>query len=104
LGSKKAAEMRPFLYLFMRLFAVILVAAFVALALLMVGLGVKVLVRKKGEFKRHCASRDPYTGESNGCVCGKRMDARCKSKEKYQPLDVNENMMEEMRCVPARGK
>ena len=60
-------------------------------------LGVKVLVRKKGEFKRHCASRDPYTGESNGCVCGKRMDARCKSKEKYQPLDVNENLMEEMR-------
>ena len=95
--------MRPFLYLFMRLFAVILVAAFVALALLMVGLGVKVLVRKKGEFKRHCASRDPYTGESNGCVCGKRVDDRCNSKEKYQPLDVNQNFMDEIGCVPAQG-
>ena len=87
----------------MRLFAVILVAAFVALALLMVGLGVKVLVRKKGEFKRHCASRDPYTGESNGCVCGKRVDDRCNSKEKYQPLDVNQNFMDEIGCVPAQG-
>ena len=85
----------------MRPFAVILIAAFVALVLLMVGLGVKMLVREKGEFKRHCASRDPYTGESNGCVCGKKVT--CDKKTRYQPLDVNENMMEEMRCVPARG-
>ena len=78
----------------MRLFVVILIAAFVALVLLLIGLGVKMLVRKKGEFKRHCASRDPYTGESGGCVCAN--GTACGKKTRYNPLDVNENTMKEI--------
>ena len=78
----------------MRLFVVILIAAFVALVLLLIGLGVKMLVREKGEFKRHCASRDPYTGESNGCVCSKK--SLCNDKPEYNPLDVNQNLLDEM--------
>ena len=78
----------------MRPFVVIVIAAFVAVALLMLALGIKVLVRRNGEFKRHCANRDPYTGESNGCVCGKNVG--CDKKPQYNPLDVNENMMGEI--------
>lgn len=75
-------------------FVVIAIAAFVAVALLMLGLGIKVVARKNGEFRRHCASRDPYTGETNGCVCGKKV--ACDKKTRYQPLDVNDSMMEEI--------
>ena len=79
----------------MSLFVVILIATFVALVLLLLGLGVKILVRKKGEFKRHCASRDPYTGESNGCICAK--GSLCNDKPAYNPLDVNQNLIDETR-------
>ena len=81
----------------MQLFLVILVAAFAAVAMLMAGLGVKMLLKRNGEFKRRCASRDPYTGESTGCVCGQHRRAACApGKERYQPLDVNQNLMEEI--------
>ncbi|MCR4811560.1 MAG: hypothetical protein K5867_03050 [Bacteroidales bacterium] len=78
----------------MRLFIVIIIAAFVAVGLLMLGLGIKVVTRRNGEFKRHCASRDPYTGESGGCVCAN--GTACGKKTRYNPLDVNENTMKEI--------
>lgn len=82
----------------MQSFFVILVATFIAIAMLMAGLGVKVLLRKRGEFKRHCASRDPYSGKANGCVCDQHRQAACTSdKERYQPLDVNQNLMNEIK-------
>ena len=65
--------------------------------MLMAGLGVKMLLKRNGEFKRHCASHDPYTGESSGCACGKQRQAACThGKERYQPLDVNQTLMEEI--------
>lgn len=73
-----------------------LACALVAVALLMAGLGVKMIFRKHGEFKRHCSGMDPYTGKSAGCVCGKAANAKCKNKERYSPLEVNDNLMEEM--------
>jgi len=60
---------------------------------MMLGLGVKVLFRKHGEFKRHCSSMDPYTGEKGGCVCGRAAKAHCDKEGGYSPLEVNENML-----------
>lgn len=76
--------------LFTLLFAVAIVA------LLILGLGVKMLFLKHGEFKRHCSSMDPYTGKGGGCVCAKSSNVKCKNAEKYSPLEVNNNLMNEM--------
>ena len=65
-------------------------------ALLMAGLGVKMIFKKNGEFKRHCSSMDPYTGKSAGCICAKAANVKCKNVEKYSPLEVNENLMKEI--------
>ena len=86
--------MRHFLFNRMNTFFVTLSATFAAVAALMAGLGVKTLLRKNGEFKRHCAGRDPYSGESSGCACGK--DRFCAERHPYNPLDVNENLMKEL--------
>ena len=64
--------------------------------LLMAGLGVKMIVKKNGEFKRHCSSMDPYTGQGAGCVCAKAANAKCKNAERYSPLEVNDNLMKEI--------
>ena len=65
-------------------------------ALLMAGLGVKMIVKKNGEFKRHCSSMDPYAGQGAGCVCAKAANAKCKNAERYSPLEVNDNLMKEI--------
>ncbi len=79
----------------MKTVLITLVCAFSAVALLMVGLGVKILFKKHGEFKRHCSSMDPYTGERGGCVCGKTANVKCKKKT-YDPLEVNEELRSEL--------
>ena len=61
----------------------------------MVGLGVKMLFKKHGEFKRHCSSMDPYTGKAAGCVCGKAVGDKCKGGKRYSPLEVNEELLRE---------
>ena len=65
-------------------------------AMLMAGLGVKMIVKKNGEFKRHCSSMDPYTGQGAGCVCAKAANAKCTNAERYSPLEVNDNLMKEI--------
>ena len=71
-------------------------------ALMMLGLGVKMIFRKHGEFKRHCSGMDPYTGESAGCICRKAATKgqgsakiKCKESERYSPLEVKENLLSE---------
>lgn len=73
-----------------------LLCAIVITALLIVGLGVKMFFKKKGEFKRHCSGMDPYTGKSSGCVCGKAANTKCKEEKKYSPLEVNGELMKEV--------
>ena len=73
-----------------------LLGALAIVSLLMVGLGVKMIFLKKGEFKRHCSSVDPYTGERSGCVCGKTVMDNCKGAPKYHPLEVNKELMNEI--------
>ncbi len=73
-----------------------LALALTLVALMFIGLGVKMIFKKHGEFKRHCSSMDPYTGKGGGCVCAKAANVKCKNAEKYSPLEVNKNLMEEL--------
>jgi len=67
-----------------------------AVALMFLGLGVKMFFKKNGTFKRHCSSMDPYTGERGGCVCGKAANAKCKHQERYEPLEVNDELRSQL--------
>ena len=49
----------------------ILIVLGIAVALMMAGLGVKMLFRKEKEFKRPCANADPKTGRCANCTCGR---------------------------------
>ena len=77
----------------MNTFLITLLLALAFFALIMLGLGIKMVVKKHGEFKRHCSSMDPYTGKDSGCVCGKAAQKQCGKAERYSPLEVNENML-----------
>ena len=48
-----------------------LVVAVAVLALMMAGLGLKMLMHKEKEFHRPCANADPKTGRCANCTCGK---------------------------------
>jgi len=72
-----------------------LLCAVGVVALMMLGLGIKMVVLKHGEFKRHCSGMDPYTGQHAGCVCGRAANVKCKERERYSPLEVNENLLSE---------
>ena len=56
-----------------------------------------MFLKKNGEFKRRCANVDPYTGDRSNCVCGKRnvLKDKCDSHHKYNPLEVNKELLEE---------
>lgn len=79
----------------MRIVLISILSAFAVVALMMAGLGIKMLVKKHGQFKRPCSGTDPYTGEQKGCVCGRAAGTACTDK-KYSPLEVNSNLMEEL--------
>lgn len=51
---------------------IVLVVAIAVVALMMAGLGVKMLFRKEEEFKRPCANADPKTGRCANCTCSKK--------------------------------
>ncbi|MBP5548021.1 MAG: hypothetical protein J6X58_03905 [Bacteroidales bacterium] len=79
-------------------------AAFIILLLCLAGIGIKVLTKKRGEFKRQCSNIDPYTGKGRGCICAsdaknKNSEASlCNNKRKhpYQPLDINAELLKEI--------
>ncbi len=63
-------------------FAVIMLAiGFMALCV--AGIGVKILLKKDGEFAGTCASNNPLLEEEGAScgVCGARPDEKCKSSE-----------------------
>ena len=74
---------------------IILLIAVAVVSLMMAGLGVKMLFRKRCEFKRPCSNIDPYTGEGAGCLCAKSHKASCPAP-KHTPLEVNHEMMKEV--------
>ena len=51
---------------------IVLGVAIAVVALMMAGLGLKMLFRKEKEFKRPCANADPKTGRCANCTCGRK--------------------------------
>lgn len=82
----------------MKTIALILVVLAIVM-LCFAGLGIKIIVKKNGEFKRHCSSMDPYTGKSSGCMCAAQQAHICKEKSShpYQPLEVNNELMKTLK-------
>lgn len=74
-------------------YIIVILCAIIIVALCFAGLGIKMIFKKNGEFKRHCASVDPYTGQRSGCVCGKTVSDTCDDSPEYHPLEVNEELM-----------
>jgi hypothetical protein len=52
---------------------IVLLIAIGAVALMMGGLGLKMLLHKEKEFKHPCANADPKTGRCAHCTCDKKM-------------------------------
>lgn len=48
---------------------IVLAVTIGVLALMMGGLGLKMLLKKEKEFKRPCANADPKTGRCANCTC-----------------------------------
>ena len=53
----------------MKTILTVLVIAIAAVALMMAGLGTKMLMHKEKEFRRPCANADPKTGRCAHCTC-----------------------------------
>lgn len=77
-------------------FFIILTFTAIVVALFLIGLGVKMLVKKNGEFKKQCSVVDPLTGERVGCTCGKKATDVCKNEPKHYPLEINKEVLEEL--------
>lgn len=54
---------------------IVLGVAIAVVALMMAGLGLKMLFHKEKEFKRPCANADPKTGRCANCTCGRKVKA-----------------------------
>ena len=74
---------------------IVIVLATVLLALAFAGIAVKIILRRGGEFKRHCSGTDPYTGKSNGCICGNTAKNDCPEQKKHSPLEINDELLKE---------
>lgn len=53
----------------MKTLLIVLAVAIGVVALMMAGLGIKMIFRKEKEFKRPCANADPKTGRCAHCTC-----------------------------------
>ena len=63
---------------------IVLIVAVAALALMMGGLGLKMLLHKEQEFKRPCTNADPRTGRCANCTCDLKKKADPASKNRPQ--------------------
>ena len=52
------------------------------MAIVFAALGIKMFIKKDGEFKKQCSTVDPQTGKNLGCTCsGAPGDGRCRSDD-----------------------
>ncbi|MEE0894511.1 MAG: hypothetical protein U0M28_00965 [Bacteroidales bacterium] len=81
----------------MKTLLLVLIVSIAILALSFCFIGIKMFLKKNGEFKSRCANVDPYTGDRSNCVCGKNnvFKDKCDSHHKYNPLEVNKELLEE---------
>ncbi len=78
----------------MKELVLILLVSVVILLICLALIGIKILVKKNGEFKRQCASIDPYTGERTHCFCGHSnvLTSKCENK-KHSILEVDGDLL-----------
>lgn len=57
----------------MKTILIVLAIAVGVFALMMAGLGLKMLTKREKEFKRPCANADPKTGRCAHCTCRKKI-------------------------------
>jgi hypothetical protein len=53
------------------------------LSFVFAGIGVKILLKKNGEFAGTCASQSPFLNKEGGScgICGAKPEERCKNEE-----------------------
>lgn len=61
----------------------LLVITIVLLGLAIAAIGIKMFVKKGGEFQKSCGSVDPTSGQRTACSCGKMSDETCDNKHKH---------------------
>lgn len=60
----------------------LLLLTVILLALAFVGIGIKMFLKKGGEFKKQCSMTDPITGKRYGCTCSGQGGKQCKNYQK----------------------
>ncbi len=80
----------------MKLFVIIFAFSIFILGFAIVGFAIKIVFKKNGEFKRQCSSVNPITGERIGCSCKKSVYEKCSKHPKYNPLDINGELLDEL--------
>jgi hypothetical protein len=64
----------------------ILLISIVLIGLAFAGIAIKMLIQKKGQFKKSCSSFESASGEKVGCVCvGEDDPQSCVNFEKHHP-------------------
>ncbi len=54
----------------------------VLMAVVFAALGIKMFIKKDGEFKKQCSTVDPHTGKNLGCSCeGAPGDGSCRNDD-----------------------
>lgn len=81
----------------MRIIVLTLVITMVLLLTCIAALAVKTIAGR-GVLRRQCAGIDPYSGQRSGCACSELHKSACRQRDSkpYQPLAVNETLMEEI--------
>ena len=64
-------------------FFAIFTITIIMISLVFAGIGIKILLKKNGEFAGTCASQNPFLNkEGESCsLCGAKAEEKCKSKE-----------------------
>jgi hypothetical protein len=60
----------------------LLLITIVLIGIAFAGIGIKMFLKKDGEFKKQCGSIDPNTGQRIGCSCGGEKKETCENKDK----------------------
>ncbi|MCK9162962.1 MAG: hypothetical protein WCR29_05510 [Bacteroidales bacterium] len=59
-------------------------------------IGIKMFVKKGGEFKKQCSTVDPLTGERHGCTCQSNVvNHECDNAKNLHCINAKEEEMEE---------
>lgn len=54
------------------------------MAIVFAALGIKMFIKKDGEFKKQCSTVDPHTGKNLGCSCeGAPSDGSCRNDDDH---------------------